>query len=286
MGLVVIRGPVYRKLAIDIVINGGTFKDSALATGFGENYVRQICTKAGIHTPKCRHNPKRKEQIMPLYEKGMTTDEIARVLEYKNSTMVSAIIRKNGGDPKSDKQKAKEIRNGQIVELRKKQWSQRMIADELGITEEIVRLVCKNNGLNKKMVGSVGVGETRTCPKCGKEFECAPTHNKKYCSQKCERASAHEKNDIERRIRKKTAKKDVGITIRAIYNRDNGVCHICGKKTDWNSYRIINNKKCSYGNYPTRDHVIPLAVGGTDTWDNVRLACFKCNARKGVKLCG
>jgi len=36
----------------------------------------------------------------------------------------------------------------------------------------------------------------------------------------------------------------------------------------------------------TVDHIIPLARGGTDTPDNLALACFHCNRRKSQKLTG
>lgn len=180
----------------------------------------------------------------------------------------------------------REKRNAAIIVYRKAHWTYAMIANKLNTTEGVVYNVCKSYGLGGKMATGAGKGEKRICLRCGKEFECAPGHNKKFCGLQCERASSHERNDVRRRIRGKYAKIDIGITLKAIYKRDNGVCHICGEKTDWNSYKIINNKKCSYGNYPTRDHVVPLALGGTDTWDNVKLACFKCNARKGARLCG
>ena len=34
----------------------------------------------------------------------------------------------------------------------------------------------------------------------------------------------------------------------------------------------------------TIDHVIPLTKSGIDTFDNLALACFHCNRRKGDKL--
>lgn len=38
--------------------------------------------------------------------------------------------------------------------------------------------------------------------------------------------------------------------------------------------------------YPTKDHVIPVAMGGKESWENVRLACWKCNLEKSDSVIG
>jgi 5-methylcytosine-specific restriction endonuclease McrA len=48
-----------------------------------------------------------------------------------------------------------------------------------------------------------------------------------------------------------------------------------------------DNHKCQYcgtGKSLTIDHVIPRSRGGGHTWDNVVIACEKCNGRKGDKF--
>lgn len=52
----------------------------------------------------------------------------------------------------------------------------------------------------------------------------------------------------------------------AIYRRDNFSCQYCG------STRSL-----------TIDHVVPRCRGGQDTWENLVLACYSCNAKKGHK---
>jgi len=51
-----------------------------------------------------------------------------------------------------------------------------------------------------------------------------------------------------------------------IYKRDDHTCQYCGS---------IKNL--------TIDHVIPRSRGGNDTWENMVVACMKCNTHKGDK---
>jgi 5-methylcytosine-specific restriction endonuclease McrA len=51
--------------------------------------------------------------------------------------------------------------------------------------------------------------------------------------------------------------------------RDGWVCHYCQKK--------LNSGTA------TLDHVVPRALGGTFRNENLRLACRKCNRRKGAQ---
>jgi 5-methylcytosine-specific restriction endonuclease McrA len=50
-----------------------------------------------------------------------------------------------------------------------------------------------------------------------------------------------------------------------IIKRDGGVCQYCGKRTK----------------HLTIDHVIPISMGGKDTWENCVACCSECNTRKG-----
>jgi len=49
--------------------------------------------------------------------------------------------------------------------------------------------------------------------------------------------------------------------------RDEGRCQYCGRK--------ISRTEATY------DHVVPRARGGVTSWDNVVIACFRCNQKKG-----
>jgi 5-methylcytosine-specific restriction endonuclease McrA len=68
------------------------------------------------------------------------------------------------------------------------------------------------------------------------------------------------------------------ITIRALAERDGWTCHLCGETVP--DVRHRKGKPKMDG--PTIDHRLPLALGGQHTWDNVALAHFICNSRRGA----
>lgn len=60
-------------------------------------------------------------------------------------------------------------------------------------------------------------------------------------------------------------RKEIPLNKKNILKRDNYECQYCGKK----------------GGQMTTDHIIPKAMGGEDTWENLVCACVECNNRKG-----
>ena len=61
------------------------------------------------------------------------------------------------------------------------------------------------------------------------------------------------------------------IGLEELFSRDDGLCGIC-------KIHLEDNEKGSI------DHIIPLSLGGTHTWNNVQLAHLSCNIMKGDKL--
>ncbi len=59
------------------------------------------------------------------------------------------------------------------------------------------------------------------------------------------------------------------ISIDVLFDRDNGICGICGKAVKRSGERSI-------------DHIIPLSMGGHHIWSNVQLAHLKCNMGRGA----
>ena len=113
----------------------------------------------------------------------------------------------------------------------------------------------------------------RKCKVCGKEF-CSPYPTQIYCSERCK--SKKNRSNYRSRCRHYGVYYDPAVTYKKVIKRDGGICKICGK--------VCNPNDASWGNigpdFPTVDHIIPLAKGGTHTWDNVQCACAICNSSK------
>lgn len=129
-----------------------------------------------------------------------------------------------------------------------------------------------------------------TCNHCGKDylfFPNAKRYGRKkagpYCTRRCRVKHNKSSSNIGHRLRKygSAGKRRDAIKLDAVIERDNGICYICGRKTSREDRYYVHGCFVAGDTYPTVDHVIPLARGGTHTWDNVRLACRQCNSIKG-----
>jgi len=77
--------------------------------------------------------------------------------------------------------------------------------------------------------------------------------------------------------KRQNAKTEAQVRFDEIVERDLGVCHICGEGVDLSLPRTSRMGA-------TLDHVVPIARGGLDSVDNVRLAHWICNIRKSDSL--
>ena len=117
----------------------------------------------------------------------------------------------------------------------------------------------------------------RECAECGALFYCLDTDTRVTCSKECSRRYGNRKADK----RVPAAQRIDKITLKKLYKRDKGICYLCGDACDWNDWRVSKNGNSYPGDkYPTIEHVVPISKGGLDAWDNVRLACWKCNLNK------
>ena len=125
-----------------------------------------------------------------------------------------------------------------------------------------------------------------TCKICNKEYY--NNNLSKYCSKLC--AGKARRNmrvnvkDVKRLTKNGPA--DYSINLDRLIERDGDCCHICGGHTDRNDKWLHTDGKtiiCG-NNYPSIDHVIPIAKGGLHRWDNVKVAHRLCNSKKRDKL--
>lgn len=122
----------------------------------------------------------------------------------------------------------------------------------------------------------------KTCQHCGADF---PGRKRgKYCSRACFHAAQRKwPSDAERYVAKRRARrateKGLGAepyTLAEIAERDSFTCGICRQVVDMG---LPGDDRWG----PTIDHVKPIAAGGNDMKDNVQLAHWICNVRKGAR---
>ena len=123
---------------------------------------------------------------------------------------------------------------------------------------------------------------TITCNYCGNDFTVLGIHgNRKTCDD-CKILFSKKDKRLHAML---SRPHDNDITIKKLFERDKGICYLCGGNCDWNSKHVSSNGTIVVDSYyPTIDHVIPLSKDGTHQWKNVRLAHFICNTAKGAKV--
>lgn len=122
---------------------------------------------------------------------------------------------------------------------------------------------------------------SRECRECGKVF--TPEYGSKlrsFCTDKCRSKHGKRVSKSKRKARLRGALVADRIDPMFVLARDKWRCHICGCKTP-------KRLRGTYEpNAPEVDHVIPIALGGAHTYDNVRCICRECNGKKGASLGG
>lgn len=119
-----------------------------------------------------------------------------------------------------------------------------------------------------------GVEFERGCVECGSRF-IAHKANAKWCSNDC-RIRTNGRDASRRRGR---AEGGALYVDREIFERDRWTCHLCHKPIDNNA-----DRKSPEG--ATIDHLVPLALGGSDEPSNVAAAHWRCNRDKGIRAMG
>lgn len=83
-------------------------------------------------------------------------------------------------------------------------------------------------------------------------------------------------HSIRKNFRRRSAKLGERYAIEQVAWRDGWTCHLCDKPVD---------PALSYPDpmSASRDHVLPISLGGIDEAENVRLAHWICNSRRGAR---
>jgi len=126
--------------------------------------------------------------------------------------------------------------------------------------------------------------KTKECNQCGAQYKTNLTRSK-FCCKRCAGRYHDKVKEIRKRILlKSNGEVDNSVTLDKLIKRDKSMCMICGKKIDIDDY--THDDKGSFialSNYPSIDHIKPVSLGGTHTWDNVQLSHMQCNTVKSNK---
>lgn len=121
----------------------------------------------------------------------------------------------------------------------------------------------------------------KKCCECS-DFFSTNGKNRKFCQTDCSRKYHGRLKELRKRERIiANGPVDKDISIERLMDRDNKTCYLCNEKCEINDFEVRDCGTIVTGpNYPSVDHIIPVSKGGTHTWDNVMLACRKCNIEK------
>lgn len=114
--------------------------------------------------------------------------------------------------------------------------------------------------------------EVRACRECGAGYTPRRAAQA-FCSEACsERMQSRLK-----RARANRALVDADISLAGVFERDGGLCGVCGLPVD-------PALPARHVGSATIDHVFPVVRGGLHSWENVQLAHYGCNSSKGDRL--
>ena len=125
------------------------------------------------------------------------------------------------------------------------------------------------------------------CKCCGKEIVSEYGNTiKTFCSKECSKRYSDNRSFKKRLIAYSSKHRtkivyDANISLTKVYKRYSGICAICGETCNYEDYVITNEGYFIAGmNYPSIDHIKPIAKGGQHTEDNIQLAHRSCNMEK------
>lgn len=123
----------------------------------------------------------------------------------------------------------------------------------------------------------------KKCKECGKHFTTI-TNRRTFCEDSCANRYKSRAKEVNRRsVIKSNGSIDWDISIPKLIKRDGIKCYLCNEDCNRQDFIINSNGTTITGEYyPSIEHVIAVANGGTHTWSNVKLAHRGCNNKKGT----
>lgn len=118
------------------------------------------------------------------------------------------------------------------------------------------------------------------CKRCGGLFQTTKA-NAVYCSSECFKREVNSSHKDKRIDRLSAVVVDKDIRLDRLAKRDRNICTLCGKPVDWEDCFTREDGTFIAGDwYPSIDHIVPLSLGGKQSWDNVQLTHRRCNYLK------
>lgn len=186
MGKVIVRGKAARAMAVECVKNGGTFEEAAEKTGYGVDYIRQLCTRSGVHKTVKDVAKERQAEAIRLLCGGYTPKEVAQKLNVCVS-VVYGYARSEGLNVKENRKrfkkpkekKAKPAPTQEEIKSRQDERAIRFI-EEKGLpfyysgtytgSNGVIGMTCKKCGMTALYPAvSLRHGNNTTCVHCKAE---------------------------------------------------------------------------------------------------------------------
>ena len=165
----------------------------------------------------------------------------------------------------------------QIIDLRNRGLLYPEIVDSLGCTYEYVKDTCRKNNLG---YSKYELAKSSGRFKPYKDWQKA-VDDYYGGSGIAEVIDQHRSSNGETKVTVRCVKcGDYSITLNELYERDNGICKLCGHPCDWEDYTRSGETFIAGDYYPSIDHIKPLSKGGEHNWSNVQLAHRICNSIK------
>ena len=263
--------------------SGVSIEDISKRYGAHMNYVKKICRGLGdSYDSRLNNALKVMEQNAPGFEYvggyvGVDHHVTIRCKECGNEFSQSFISIRAGHNIRCDVCRARELEAKRLEDIERKK-AERLKEIERKKAEREQRRI------EKALLSPTVQLEMSVCECCGSLF-MKPRSNSSFCSD-CKKKVQNARSKDKRIKRIKAAKCDP-ITLERLYEKEKGVCYLCGGMCDKDAYSVRDDGTfIALNNYPSIEHVVPLSRGGTHTWDNVRLAHRICNSVKGANVAG